>query len=101
MIFAGQQLEGTGNSESIEVTEKGVHLPDRIAKLVKLENWHLQGDLSTPNEVEVIYGYNEFAHWLRPGTDTNYLLVPGGNLKNIMLRTKPSESVFIFFSYFD
>jgi hypothetical protein len=101
MIFSNKQFEGTGNAESVEVTEKGISLPDINAKLVKLENWHLQGDLATPNEVEILWGYNECVHWLRPGTCTDDILVPGGNLKNIKLRAKPNERVFIFFSYFN
>ena len=92
-------LEGKPNAGLVEVTERGARFPNEQARLVKLENWHLEEDLVTPNTVDVLWGYNgQYVHWLRAGGNTE--LLPISNLQDISIRTKAGESVLIFYSWY-
>ena len=93
------ELRGEARTGHLDVTEKGVTLPDEVARFVKLENWNLQPDLITDNNVDALWGYNgDFVHWLRSGGNTE--LLPIRNLQTICLRTKPGQTVTIFYSYY-
>ena len=95
------QLEGVALADSIEVTEKGITLPKEAARLVKLENWDVLPDttLTAGNNVDVLWGYKGiYSHWLRAGGNTE--LLPISNLSDICLRTRPGQSVTIFYSFY-
>ncbi len=96
-LFA--DFKGEAHPGSVEVTEKGITLPDEDARFVMLENWHLTTDLTADQTVEVLWGYRgQYLHWLRSGGSSQ--LLPVRNLQDICLRTKPGETVTVFFSYY-
>jgi hypothetical protein len=103
MSFLTTELVGEADGGSIDVDERGVRLPDVEALLLRLDNWSVKpepADLSAANTTAVIYGfYGQLLHFLRADSATEYLIVPGRNLRNVILRTKPGETVTIFYSW--
>lgn len=92
-------LPTTGMSGAMDVTDAGVRLPDEPARFVKLENWPVKNDLVTPNEIDVVWGYHGlYTHWIRYGGNSE--LIPVNNCSNISLRTRPGESVTVYFSWY-
>ncbi len=94
-------LEGRPQSGSAVVTDKGVRLPDEAARFVMLENWYVLDDdlLTNAHAIDVLWGYNgTYSHWLRAGGST--ALLPVNNLNFISLRSKPGETITIYFSWY-
>lgn len=86
---------------NILVTEAGVRLPAASASFIKMENWDVAPDMTTPNAAAIVWGYGSaYLHWLQPGGSTDYTRVPSGNLNQIVARTRPGETALLFFSYF-
>ena len=100
MAYLANKIEGQTGSGSVLVTENGARLPTLPARLVRLENWPVLGDLATENTINVLYGFkDQYTHWLNAGGNTDEIIVPGQNLSNIVLRTKAEESVRIFYTW--
>ena len=88
-------FQGKGVPFVVRVTEKGVALPEFDCKMVKLDNWNLQSDLLTGNDIEVYWGFEgNYVHRLVAGGNTDYIWV--SNSSQITLRTKPGEVVDVY-----
>jgi len=107
-IIEKTEAIGVGQSSSILVTEAGVRLPVQEARYVLLSNWNVQNnaaftrkaasDIMEALEDEVYWGFNGvYAHQLFPGRTTE--LIPVNDLSQICLRSRPSESITIWYSW--
>lgn len=92
------KFNGIIRTGSIDVTERGVTLPDEPATAIKMENWSLLPGLDAPNPADVLWGYHgSYIHWLNAGGNTEFL--PITNTSQINLRTKAGETATIFYSF--
>ena len=101
-------------SSAVEVDENGVRLPDIPAIAAMLSNWNVDNapalgirtgsvgsGLYSPEkeiQLEIYWGFGGvYAHQLFPGESTG--IVPLTNLKDVCLRSRPGQTVTIWFSY--
>ena len=101
-------------SSAVEVDANGTRLPDIPAIAVKLSNWNVENEpnftlrpgsagsgLYSPekeSQLEIYWGFGGvYAHQLFPGESTD--LIPLTNLKDVCLRSRPGQTVTIWFSY--
>lgn len=101
-------VKGVGRSSSILVVEGGVRLPDEDCRLVKLANWNAANDESfafkaAPGLIEesgdeVYWGFaGIYAHQLFTSRETDW--IPVNNLNQISLRSRPGETVHVWYSW--
>lgn len=101
-------------SSAVEVDEDGVRLPDIPAIAAMLSNWNVENNPALPlkagsagtglyspdreAQLEVYWGFGGvYAHQLFPGDTT--AIIPLTNLKDVCLRSRPGQTVTIWFSY--
>lgn len=107
-------------SSAVKVDERGVSLPNRPARFVMMSNWNVENNSNFTYKsgtesagsravteaayggagAEVLWGFRgTYAHQLFAGQTT--ILIPITNLEDICLRTRPGQSVTIWYSFFE